>query len=296
MIAAVTVFSGMDALLKGLAAHYPPLEVAVMRGACSLPFMLLPVAWSGRWRSLKPRRLPMHVLRAVLLVVTLFGFIYALRALSLANAYAVFLSAPLIVTALSAVLLREHADAGNWGAILVGLVGVLVMLHPDVHGLVSLGALAALVSAFAYALNVIALRVLTHGDSTVSVVLWTVGLMTVFAAALAAPGWVPLHSEHWPWFVGLGALAALGQYLLTEAFRAAPPPVVAPFEYTALVWGMVIDRLVWHLLPSPRVLLGGGIVIASGLYVFWSERQQLRAAKRATAVEVMHGQGQNGAP
>jgi drug/metabolite transporter (DMT)-like permease len=270
MIAAVTVFSGMDALLKALAAHYPPLEVAVMRGACSLPFMLLPVAWSGRWRDLRPRRLPMHLLRAALLVLTLFGFIYALRALSLANAYAVFLSAPLIVTALSAALLHEHAAAGNWGAIVVGLIGVLVMLHPDVHGLVS---------AFAYALNVIALRVLTHGDSTVSVVLWTVGLMTAFAAVLAAPGWVPLQSAHWPTFLALGALAALGQVLLTEAFRAAPPPVVAPFEYTALVWGMVIDRLVWHVLPSPRVLLGGSIVICSGLYVFWSERQQLRAAR-----------------
>jgi len=279
MIAAVTVFSGMDALLKALAAYYPPLELAVMRGACSLPFMLLPLAWSGRWRDLRPRRLPMHLLRAALLVLTLFGFIYALRALSLANAYAVFLSAPLIVTALSAALLREHADAGNWGAIVVGLVGVLVMLHPDVHGLVSLGALAALVSAFAYALNVIALRVLTHGDSTVSVVLWTVGLMTVFAAVLAAPGWVPLQSAHWPTFLALGALAALGQVLLTEAFRAAPPPVVAPFEYTALVWGMLIDRLVWNVLPSPRVLLGGGIVICSGLYVFWRERQQLRAAR-----------------
>lgn len=279
MIAAVTVFSGMDALLKALAAHYPPLEVAVMRGACSLPFMLLPVAWGGRWRDIKPRRLPMHLVRAALLVVTLFGFIYALRVLSLANAYAVFLSAPLIVTALSVALLREPADAGNWGAILVGLIGVLVMLRPDVSGLVSLGALAALVSACAYAFNVIALRVLTHGDSTANVVLWTIGLMTLFAAVLAAPGWVPLHSAHWPMFVALGALAAVGQYLLTEAFRSAPPPVVAPFEYTALVWGLVIDRVVWHVLPSPRVCLGGGIVIASGLYVFWRERQQLRAMR-----------------
>jgi len=67
-------------------------------------------------------------------------------------------------------------------------------------------------------------------------------------------------------------LAAIGQYLLTEAFRSAPPAVVAPFEYTALLWGIAIDRVVWHVLPSARVCCGGGIVIASGLYLIWHER------------------------
>jgi len=67
-------------------------------------------------------------------------------------------------------------------------------------------------------------------------------------------------------------LAAVAQYLLTEAFRSAPPSVVSPFEYTALLWGVGIDRLVWHVLPSLRVCLGGGIVIGSGLYLLWRER------------------------
>jgi drug/metabolite transporter (DMT)-like permease len=272
MIVAVATFSGMDTLLKLLAAHYPPLEVAVLRGACSLPFMLVPVAVSGRWRSLRPRRLGMHVLRAGLMVIVLVGFIQAVRVLSLANAYAVFLSAPLLVTALSAPLLREPAGGANWIAILVGLAGVLIMLRPDVSGLTSLGALAAFVAALAYALSVIAVRALTRTDSTSNVVLWTIGLMTLFAWVLAAPGWVPLQAAHWPWLVLLGLLAAIAQYLLTEAFRSAPPPVVAPFEYTALVWGILIDRVLWHVLPSLRVCIGGSVVIASGLYVFWHER------------------------
>ncbi|HJX22770.1 MAG TPA: EamA family transporter, partial [Steroidobacteraceae bacterium] len=109
MIAAVAVFSGMDALLKLLSAHYPPMEVAVLRGAASLPFMLLPLLVTGRWRDLRMRRFPMHVLRGLLGVVALGAFVYAVRVLSLANAYAVFLSAPLIVTALSVPLLKEHA-------------------------------------------------------------------------------------------------------------------------------------------------------------------------------------------
>src|SRR5256884_1082 len=223
MIAAVAVFSGMDALLKLLSAHYPPMEVTVLRGAASLPFMLLPLLVTGRWRELRMRRFPMHLLRGLLGVVALGGFVYAVRVLSLANAYAVFLSAPLIVTGLSVPLLKEHADARNWGAILLGLAGVLTMLRPSAAGLVTWGALAALIAAIAYALSIIAVRVLTRSDSTASVVVWTVGLMTAFAAVIAAPDWGPLGRVPCPGLPGLAGLGALGPNLLPPPFR--PPPM-----------------------------------------------------------------------
>ena len=277
MVAAVAVFSFMDMTLKILAAHYPPMQVAALRGAASLPVTLLPVLISGRLRDLRPHRWPMHLLRGALTVVVLGGFIYALKVLSLANAYSVFLSAPLIVAALSVPLLKERLPWRHWLAILVGLGGVLTMLRPDVPGLTSLGALAALIGATAYALSGMAVRVLTRTDTTVSVVFWTIGLMTVFAAVVAAPEWVPIAPPHWKWLLALGLLAAVGQYLLTEAFRSAPPSVVSPFEYTALLWGIGIDRVVWHVLPSARVLFGGGIVISSGLYLVWRERLAARS-------------------
>ncbi|MBV9317279.1 MAG: DMT family transporter, partial [Gammaproteobacteria bacterium] len=178
-----------------------------------------------------------------------------------------------LVAALSVPLLGERIDWRNWIAVLVGLAGVLTMLRPTTSGLSALGALAALMGATAYALSAIAVRVLTRSDTTVSVVFWTVGLMTVFASAIAAPGWVPIEHGDWKWLVALGVLAALGQFLLTEAFRSAPPSVVTPFEYTALLWGVAIDRAVWHVLPSARVCFGGGIVIASGLYLIWHQRR-----------------------
>jgi drug/metabolite transporter (DMT)-like permease len=153
MIAAVAVFSFMDMTLNLLAAHYPPMQVAVLRGAASLPFTLLPVLISGRLRDLRPHRWPMHLLRGALTVVVLGGFIYAVKVLSLANAYSVFLSAPLIVAALSVLLLKERLPWGNWLAILAGLGGVLTMLRPDASGWASLGALAALIGASAYALS-----------------------------------------------------------------------------------------------------------------------------------------------
>jgi drug/metabolite transporter (DMT)-like permease len=275
MIAAVAVFSCMDALLKYLAAFYPPLEVAALRGAASLPFTLLPVLVSGRVRELRPRRFPMHLLRAVLTVILLVAFITAVHVLSLANAYAVFLSAPLIVAALSVPILGERSSGRTWAAIVVGLAGVLIMLRPSAAGFASWGALAALVGAVAYALSALTVRALTRTESTASVVFWTIGLMTIMSAALAAPAWAPIATRHWPWIAAVGLIAAVGQHLLTSAFRLAPPSLVAPFEYSALLWGIVIDRLVWHVLPTARVLIGGGVVIASGLYLIWHEHAQV---------------------
>ena len=272
MIVAVAAFTFMDALLKFFAAYYPPFEVAALRGATSLPFTVLPVLLAGRVRDLTPHRWPMHLLRGLLSVGVLGGFIYAVRALSLANAYSLFLSAPLLVAALSGPLLKERVGVRNWAAIFVGLLGVLTMLHPGSTGLASLGAVAAVFGALCYAFSSIAVRVLTRTDTTVSVVFWTITLMTLFTAAIAAPEWVAIDRSHWKWLVVLGLLAAIGQYLLTEAFRTAPPSTVAPFEYTALPWGVLIDRVIWDAQPSARVLVGGGIVIASGIYLMWHER------------------------
>src|SRR5580658_2174229 len=229
MLAAVAAFSFMDAILKLLSAHYPLMQVAALRGATSLPFTLLPVLLAGRLRDLRPRRWPMHLLRGFLTTLVLVGFIYAVRVLSLANAYSVFLSAPIIVAALSVPLLKERINWRQWLAILAGLGGVLVMLRPSSSGAGMLG-------------------------------------------ALAAPGWVSIEPVHWKWLIAMGLLAAIGQYLLTEAFRSAPPSIVSPFEYTALLWGMGIDRVVWHVLPTARVCCGAGVVIASGLYLVWRER------------------------
>ena len=105
---------------------------------------------------------------------------------------------------------------------------------------------------------------------------------------LALPDWVTLEPRHYRWLLLLGALAAVGSYGLTEAFRSAPAAVVSPLEYTALLWGILIDRLVWHVLPSVRVCCGGAVVIASGLYLIWRERRQVMPVPRLTVMEVAH--------
>lgn len=272
MLGAVIAFSAMDALLKLFSEHYPPLQVTAMRGAASLPFLLLSVGVFGRFRDLLPVRYKLHLVRGAVMLVTMLAFIYAIRVLSLADAYSIFLAAPLLITALSVPLLGERVGWHRWVAICIGMIGVLIMLRPSGSAVLTLGAVAAFISAWGYALSAIILRVQAKTETASSCVFSTLLLFTVCGGALAAPEWVPLRTEHFGWLVAVGLAGIIGQHFITAAFRMAPPAVVAPFEYTALIWGMAIDWAVWEVLPAMRVYFGGGIVIATGLYLVWRER------------------------
>jgi len=274
MLIAVASFAGMDAVLKVLAGVYPPLQVGALRGASSLPFVLATVAWSGTWRDLRVVRWQLHLARGVLALIMIWGFVAAVAVLSLADAYAIFFIAPLLVTAAAVPILKEHVDWRRWVAIGVGLSGVLWMLQPGGAALDLIGALGALAAAVAYALASVSVRVMTRTETTVSLVFWFLVLLTIFAGLLALPGWVPVQDEHWPWLALLGIFGALGQHFVTEAFRAAPASVIAPFEYTAMLWAVAIDWVFWDTWPASRIWLGAGLIIACGLYLIWRERQQ----------------------
>ena len=272
MLAAVAMFSIMDVTMKHLVETYPSVQVTFLRGAASLPFLVGAVGLFSHWRALIPQRWGLHVLRGLLSVITLWGFIYAVSLLSLADAYTIFMSAPLLITALSVPLLGERVGPRRWIAIGVGLCGVILVLKPTGTGLITIGGIAALISALGYALSALTIRILSKTDSSSSTLVWALAIMTLISGVIAIDDWVPLQSQHWPWIVGLGVSGALGQYFITEAFRRAPPPVIAPFEYTALAWGMFFDWLIWMNAPSARMLVGAGVIICSGLYIIHRER------------------------
>ncbi|MFM7396558.1 MAG: DMT family transporter [Gammaproteobacteria bacterium] len=272
MFIAVAAFSFMDALLKLFAAHYPPMQVAAIRGAASLPFVILPLWYSGRLRELKPTRLGLHLLRGVLGIIMLATFVLALRDAPLASVYSIYMAAPLLIAALAAWWLGEKVDRGRWLAIVIGLVGVLVILQPRPDGLPLLAGLAATISALCYALAVITARVLTRTERSSTMVFSFLLVVTVVAGALAASSWVPIRLTDWWLIVAVGGLGAAGQHYITEAFRHAPAAVVAPIEYTALLWGIAIDWIAWAVLPGTVMLSGASLIIAAGLYVAWRER------------------------
>ena len=277
MVVAVAVLSLMDAAMKWLSPHYPPLEVSALRGAASLPHVLLWIAWAGGFRQVVAVRWRLQIARGLLSVALVAAFIFALRSLPLTEAYSIFFVAPLLITALSGPLLGERVDARRWAAIGVGLLGVLVVLRPTGIGAVSLAGAAALGSAACYALSAITVRVLGRTDSTLSMVFWFITVLTLVAGALAWPRWVPVQSAHLPALAVLAVAGAVGQFALTEAFRRGEASVLAPFEYTALGWGLGLDYVLWLTRPDAGRLGGAAIVIAAGLYLVRRERTHAEA-------------------
>jgi drug/metabolite transporter (DMT)-like permease len=158
MLVAAAAFSLMDTGLKLLAGHYPAMQVAALRAMSSLPLVVAYVAWRGAFGTLWRIRWPLHLLRGAIGIATLALFAFALKQLPLAETYAIFFVAPLLITMLSVPLLGERVERARWLAILVGLGGVLVVLRPTGSGVLTLGGLAVLASALGYAVSAITLR------------------------------------------------------------------------------------------------------------------------------------------
>jgi drug/metabolite transporter (DMT)-like permease len=277
MLLAVGTFSLMDAGLKQLSAHYPPFEVAALRGAASLPLVL---AWALSSTGIAPLlrvRWPLHLLRGVLGIAMMASFVYALRSLPLSTAYSIFFVGPLLITALSGPLLGERVGPRRWGAIAIGMGGVLVLLRPGGEGMLSLAALAVLLAALMYAISAITVRMLARSDSTQAMTVWLMALMATGSGLLAIPHWVPVQATDAWLIAGVGVAGAVGQYSITEAFRLGEASLLAPLEYTALVWGVLLDATLWGVVPDGVTWIGAAIIVASGLYLLRRERVHLEA-------------------
>jgi drug/metabolite transporter (DMT)-like permease len=278
MLVAVIAFSVMDAAMKQLGQTYSPMQVTSLRGWASLPFFFAVVAWSGDWRTLKPIRWELHLARGLLSVAMLCLFIYSVRTLSLSSAYAIFLCGPLLVTAMSALMLKEAVDVRSWIAIAIGLTGVFVMIRPTGADVVTLGALAAFIAAVCYAFSAVLIKIVARTETTLSMSFSFVLIIAIVASAIAWRDWQGVQQHHWPLIATLGLTGAIGQYFIVEAFRRAPAAIVAPFDYTALVWGALLDWVIWETLPNARMLFGGGVVVATGLYLIYRERSTAKPA------------------
>jgi drug/metabolite transporter (DMT)-like permease len=277
MVSAVFIFSIMDSLLKRLSSHYGPLQISCLRCVSSWLFLLLPIAWQNTWSELRPRNAPLHLFRAVLGVGMLASFIFAVHRLSLAQTYSLFLAAPLLMTALSVPIHGEKVTTKRWLAIVVGLGGVLFILQPWGKGSISLiAACAAAGATICYSLSALTVRTLGRSNSSMSMVFWYLLLVGISAGLLASGDWRPVAAADWGWLIGIGITGALGQMWLTDAFRRAPPAVVGPFEYTAILWAFAIDWIFWSASPSLSLVVGACIVIASGIVVILDEHRLSR--------------------
>lgn len=284
MLSAVLMLSTMDVAFKVLVESYSSLQVTFLRCAGSLPLFAVWILATGK--SQFKTAYPMgHLLRGVIGLGMLYAVGECFRELQLADAYALFFAAPLLITLLSGPMLGEPAGLVRILAAVAGFSGVLIVLRPTGEGLLGYGAVMGLVAVVLYAMSCILLRRLGHKDGTATIAFWFVALVGLSAGLLSIPGWRPLASEHALWIVMLGVSGALGQALVTAAFRRASVAIVAPFDYTHMIWAVVYGYLLWGYLPGLQTWIGAAILVASGLFILYREHRLMAKATSVTLPE-----------
>ncbi len=264
----------MNTCAKMSSSAYGPVQMVFYRGVVALG-LLVPYMLLTRPRSVfKPRRIGIHLVRAVIgnLGVALVFWAYAL--LPMADATALLFASPLFVTALSPLLLGETVDPGRWGAVIIGFAGIILITQPAPTLLANPAALVGLAAALCVALVDITLRKLGRTDDPLTTVFYFLLIgVSLTAPFTLGPGAFP--SGHLgPWLVGIGIFAAIQQVAKTTALRLAEASLLAPYTYTAIIWATLSGWLLWEELPSLPVIAGTLVVIGSNLFIAWREPQR----------------------
>jgi drug/metabolite transporter (DMT)-like permease len=266
-------FVGMDSCVKLLAGRLPVLQTTFLIALIAPVPSLLWTLRHGGLARLATRRPVLQAGRGLLMLLGTLGFFLAVSHMPLADAYALIFTMPLMITALSVPLLGERVDLPRWAAILVGLAGVLIMLRPG-GGLLGPYAFAALGGALCYALVNLLVRRAGTSETAEAFVVWGNLTMAGGAALLQPWLWTTPAASDLPILLLGGILGGLAFLLVALAFQKAPAAVAAPFQYTQMIWGVLLGLLLFGDRPDPVVLLGGAVVIAAGLFVLHRETRR----------------------
>jgi len=279
MLLGMVLVTVMDATAKWLGEGYPISQVVFFRNLFALPPILL-AAWlgGGGWRGLATRQWRLHLLRGCAVLLAIYTFFWGLRFLPLAEAVALAFLAPLFVASLSVPLLGETVGPRRWAAVGVGFLGMLVMLRPGAE-VFRWEALLPAAAAFGYALAMILTRRLSRQDSNAAIVFWGTLLGCLVSALFLPFAWRTPPLADLGLLAMMGVVGSLSMYVLTVAYRAAPAAVVAPFEYSALLWGVLLGWLIWRELPDAWVWAGTAVIVAAGLYILHREQRAASAQR-----------------
>lgn len=261
----------LDLCAKEILRTYSLPQFVLVRSLIALALLLSIAPRFGGLHSLRSDKKAWHALRTVLAVGAMFGFFYGLAVMPLVNALTLGYTAPLMVTALSALFLGDHVGWRRWTAVTIGFVGVLVMLRPG-SGELSFAATAVLIAAFCYACQAITARKLGSTESTLSLSFYVVlGPLLISVGVLDSNSWIQPDTTGWILFFSAGLFSVLAWLGFVNGYRGAPPALLAPLEYTALVGGAIAGFLIWDEVPDARVAVGALIIVASGLFVVYRD-------------------------
>lgn len=269
-VLAFLLFSAMDMMIKRLTGDYPVQQMLFLNALFALLPITLAIWWSGGAARLRTRRPFTHIMRGCSGMAASFASMLAFSMMPMADVYALLFATPLLVTALSVPLLGERVGWRRWSAIAVGFAGVMIMLQPG-ESMIGFGALAAIAAAFCASLSVILVRKLSATESTGSIALYSNLLI-----ALAMGSWASMDFRTMPLAdLALAASAGIagGCALLSliSAYRRAAAAVIAPFQYSQMIWGVIFGYWAFGDAPAASVLLGSAVVIASGLFILYRE-------------------------
>ena len=274
MLAGIAMFSVNDALGKWLLVDYSVAELLLIRSAAALVLLAPFIRNSGVVAFTTAPRPALQVARVVLSALEVAMFFWAVSYLPLADAVTFYLAGPIYVTALSVVLLGETVGWRRWTAILVGFVGVVLALRPSAASF-TLPALIALGGSIFFAILMITTRMLRETSDTVLVSGQNVATL-LFGAAFAPFGWVTPSFRDFMLLSLFGVLSMVALACVNRSLKLAPASVVVPYQYTMIIWAIMLGYAVFGDVPDLLTLAGAAIIIAAGLYIFWREQAQSR--------------------
>ncbi len=221
-------------------------------------------------RTFKTKHWRIHLLRSALSVVTGLFFLYALKYMKLADVTIIFFSAPIMMTAMSALILKEKVGLFRWTAVIAGFIGVMIALRPEADD-VDWKILLPLFGSMTYAGRAVLIRSMAGVETATQIV-----FHTRLGVALLSTGpliffWVPMSLPHFYLLTFLTGLLLIAHLLMTKATVTASLAVVGPFEYTGLLWSVLLGFVIWGDLPGQNMWIGAVFIIGSGLVVAYRE-------------------------
>ncbi|MEX2644410.1 MAG: DMT family transporter [Acetobacterales bacterium] len=275
-VAAVT-FAGMATMMKVLGQGYHSFQVTFFRAFAAL-LILLPIVVSTGREGFRTERPGLHVLRGLAGATSNFFLVLATALLPLADAVAYTFTKPLWMTVLAAVMLSEFVGRARWMAVGVGFLGVIVMMRPGTAGLQP-EALVALGGAFMFALTNILVKMLAATERPVTIMLYAAVTTTVLLAIPAALVWKTPDADGLLFIAMLGFFGVSNQYFMIRAFAVAEASAVIPFDYTRLIWSVLIGFVFFSELPDLYTVGGALIIVGSTYYIARREARMGRAPK-----------------
>jgi drug/metabolite transporter (DMT)-like permease len=270
MIVAMACFVSMDTVAKELVKHHS--VVQVVWGRYVFQVLILAVILAPRLRRLMvTEHLGLQLVRSLLLLATTALYFTGLKFIPLAGAAAIMMVSPLVVTALSMPLLKEHVGPRRWAGVILGFTGAMIIIRPG-SDTVQLAALLPLMAALTHGVYQVSTRFLSHSESVLTTLCYSALLGALVISAVVPFHWTPLSAEAWGLLLAAGAFGTMGHFALIKAFTLAAAAAVAPFTYSNLIWATCFGFLFFGEWPDVWTIAGAAVIAGSGLYIYHREQ------------------------